>query len=261
MKKKLNIMHFSPTGATRKIVKKIAGELSKEVVEFEITFPSNRQKNIVFSENDLLIIGVPVYGGRVPEFIVEYCSKIKGNNTMAVFVVVYGNRDYEDALIELKQTLEKNSFIGIGAGAFIGEHSYTEKLATNRPDAKDLKIAQEFGVEIKNKLSRIAATNEITDLFVKGNLPYKERSAPFIATPDTDDKCIFCAACAENCPTGAISFDDFSLIDASLCIHCFGCVKICPVDAKSFNNETIDNIIEKLELNFSEVRKEPELFL
>jgi hypothetical protein len=44
---------------------------------------------------------VPVYKGRAPVFLTDYFSRVKGNNTAVVFIVVYGNRDYDDALLEL----------------------------------------------------------------------------------------------------------------------------------------------------------------
>src|SRR5690606_23151552 len=111
-------------------------------------------KNFNFSEDDLVIIGVPVYAGRVPEFLSKYfLSKIRRNNTYAVFIVVYGNRAYDDALLELKNIFESNGFIGIAGGAFIGEHSYTEKLATGRPDGNDLNTAYKFGVDVREKIN------------------------------------------------------------------------------------------------------------
>lgn len=260
MDKKINLIYFSPTGTTKKIVKEIGKGISDHVKEFNITKEINREKELTFDENNLLIIGVPVYRGRIPDFLEDYFSKLKGNNTMAIFIVVYGNRDYDDALLELKENLEKNSFNGIAAGAFIGEHSYTEKVASKRPDRDDLTIAQDFGISIKNKLVEIENMKEKAVLDVKGKHPYKERGVNIIAAPETDDTCIECGACAEACPMGAISFENYSKVDTSLCIHCFACVKICPVGSKSFNSKTIDGIILKLITNFSATRKEPELF-
>lgn len=260
MNKKLKLIYFSPTGTTRKIVKEIGKGISEDIEEFDISKTINRENGHTFDENDLVIIGVPVYGGRIPEFLENYFLKLKGNNTMAIFVVVYGNRDYDDALLELKETLEKNSFIGIAAGAFIGEHSYIEKVARKRPDRDDLTIAHNFGLSIKNKLVEIENLKEKVELDVKGKHPYKERGVNIIASPETNDSCIECGACAEACPMGAISFQDYSKVDISLCIHCFACVKICPVGSKSFNNETVEGIILKLIANFSSIRKEPELY-
>lgn len=260
MDKKVNLIYFSATGTTEQTIKAIGKGVSNKLKDFNITLPMNRKQDYTFDENDLLIVGVPVYGGRVPEFLLDYFSKIKGNNTLAVFVVVYGNRDYDDALLELKEVFEKNAFIGIAAGAFIGEHSYTDKVATGRPDKEDLKKAYNFGLSIKEKINKISNTKEMPSLLVKGNHPYKERSAKTIAAPITDETCIKCGICATTCPMAAISFTDYSKIDSSLCIHCCSCIKICPVNAKSFNDETIENIVEKLNTQFRLIRQEPELF-
>src|SRR6056297_3543569 len=118
------------------------GSINKE---YDITLEKNRKNSIKFNEGDLVIFGVPVYSGRVPDLLLEYFNKIKGNNTKAVFVVVYGNRDYDDALLELKDIFENNGFENIASAAFIGEHSYTKKVAKNRPDEKDIKTALNFG--------------------------------------------------------------------------------------------------------------------
>ena len=153
MDKQLNLLYFSATDTTAKIVKEVADGIGQLGKDYDITLPANRQKEITFDSGDIVIIGVPVYAGRVPEFLIDYFTKVKGNQTKAVFIVVYGNRDYEDALLELKDIFEENGFIGIAGGAFIGEHSYTSKLATGRPDKDDLKYAREFGMKIKEVLN------------------------------------------------------------------------------------------------------------
>lgn len=257
----INILYFSATGTTAKIVKEIAKGMGKISMEYDITLPVNRQKEMVFNSNDLVIIGVPVYVGRVPGFLIDYFAKIKGNNTKAVFITVYGNRDYDDALLELKDTFEKRGFIGVAAGAFIGEHSNTTKVATGRPDKEDLGIALKFGMEIKEKLDNWHAYVPIKRLEVKGNFPYKERVPKPPMIPETDDKCIKCGVCAQYCPMDAIDFNNFTEIDAAKCIRCSSCVKKCPVNAKSIKHEEFISFTKWLIDNCGTVRKEPELFV
>lgn len=262
MDKQLNLLYFTATDTTAKVVKEVASGIGGKFKEYNITLPLNREKELVFSSEDLVIIGVPVYGGRVPEFLVNYFGKIKGNNTPAIFIVVYGNRDYEDALLELKNTFEENGFIGIAGASFIGEHSYTTELGTHRPDKGDLEIAKSFGEKILEKLNNTEATLKETQLVVKGNLHYKERkSAMGPMTPETNEDCINCGVCANYCPMSAINFNDYSDIDIAKCIKCCSCIKRCPVNAKSFNDEMFKIFTQRLIDNFSSTRKEPELFL
>lgn len=261
MNKQLSVLYFSATDGAEKVVKGIAEGISNNFNEYNFTLSTNRQEKITFGTNDLVIIGVPVYAGRVPVFLMDYLLKIKGNNTPAIFITVYGNRNYDDALLELKDTFERNGFIGIAAGAFIGEHSNTPKVGTNRPDAKDLETAKGFGVEIRNKLEGYEDVSQIPKINIKGNFPYKERHSTPPMTPDTSDECINCAICAKHCPMGAINFNNFKDVDSTKCIRCCSCIKRCPVNAKAINNEVFINITKGLIENFSTVRREPECFI
>jgi ferredoxin/menaquinone-dependent protoporphyrinogen IX oxidase len=257
----VNTLFFSPTETTAQICKQIANSLGCKTVDYDLSLLKQRKKyaNLSFKNNELLIVGIPVYSGRIPELLEDYFMKLKGNNTPAVFVVVYGNRDYDDALLELKNIFENRGFRAIAAAAFIGEHSFTAEVANNRPDALDLETAVNFGLEIKQKLNDLP---KLTDqqLFVKGNFPYKER-LPFPAMgPQTNDNCINCGVCAEVCSVEAIDFTDFKNVDIEKCIRCNCCVKNCPQNAKTFTHETFIKIEEKLIKNFLFPRKEPELF-
>jgi len=127
-------MYFSATGTTEKIVCKIGEEIlgninSKITINtIDFTLPESRKNEILFNNEDVVIIGVPVYAGRVPNVLLKYLNSIKGNGALAIPVVVYGNRNYDDALIELNDILELNGFNVIAAGAFIGEHSFSKIL-------------------------------------------------------------------------------------------------------------------------------------
>lgn len=261
MSKRLSLIYFSATGGTSKVVKGAAEGICDIYKEYDITSPINRKESITFDSNDLVIVGVPVYAGRVPKFLNDFFTNVKGTNTPAVFITVYGNRNYDDALIELKDTFENNGFIGISAGAFIAEHSNTSKVGTNRPDSQDLETANKFGADIKNKLANLENILQLPKLIVKGNVPYKERlSAPPIV-PDTNDECIKCGICAKHCPMDAISINNFKDIDSTKCVRCCSCIKKCPVNAKCINHEVFNKITKGLINNFSTIRNEPECFL
>ena len=262
MKRNLKLIYFSPTEGTKKVVRAIGEAITKDYEEFNITLPQNRIKNINFTEEDLLIIGVPTYAGRFPKVLNEYVEKITCNNSLAIFVTTYGNRDYEDALLELKDIFVTKGAISLAAATFITEHSYTNKLATGRPNIDDLDIAHKFGTSIKNRVNEISSIGEISLLPLPGNYPYIVKTSPLSnIAPETKETCINCGICASNCPTAAIDFKDYSIVDSNKCLKCCSCIKKCPIGAKDFTDEGYLKFKAMLISNFANNLCKPELFL
>lgn len=268
--KRLNIMYFSPTGTTEKTIKEIGQGLldNSDIVKGDIidfTYPGIREKGISFVENDILLIGVPVYAGRVPNVLIKYLNTIKGEGGIAIPIVLYGNRDYDDALIELNDILVTNGFKVIAGAAFIGEHSFSYTLAKDRPDAEDLDISRRFGNDIRDKI----INNIDEELHIKGNRPYKKHYIPKDeddnpvdirkVVPKTDDNCIDCKICAKVCPMASIDYENVKDI-IGICIKCGACIKKCPTNSKYFDDTDYLRHKEELEDEFKE-RKVPEVFL
>lgn len=255
--KKVHILYFSPTHTTKTVVQNIGKGINLETYDYDLTFSCNNPKNYNFEKDDLVIIGIPVYGGRTPVITREMLGKIKGNNTLAIPVVVYGNRDYDDCLLELKDILKENGFISIAGGAFIGEHSYTKKVGTNRPDNKDIEKAQEFGKLIKEKIEN---NSHFEDIKVKGNYPYKADMPKLILAPTPNKNCIDCGDCISVCPTGAIDINNHKKITPEKCIRCYACVRICKFNGRELANNPLEKILNFLETTCND-RKEPEIFI
>lgn len=143
--KKVWAVYFSGTGTTKKTVNFIADKLAERLkIEkeiFDFTLPEARKDIKEFDKNDIVIFGTPVIAGRVPNVLLKYLDTLKGSGALAVSIVLFGNRDFNDALMELSDILAKDGFKPIGAGAFVGEHSFSKILAQGRPD-KDDKIGR-----------------------------------------------------------------------------------------------------------------------
>jgi len=265
-------LYFSATGTTEKVVNGIANKISEStdgkgtIVNINFTLPEVRKKSVSFTKEDVVIVGIPVIAGRVPNVLLKYLNTIKGNRALAIAVVVYGNRNYDDALVELKDILELDGFEVIAGGAFIGEHSFSKILAQNRPDEKDMAIVNDFGWKIYNK---IITQDEIQTVFVNGHKPYrnyykpKDKNGDFVdirkVTPKTNDNCINCKLCVSVCPTSCIDFEDVSKLKG-ICIKCCACIKKCPTQAKYFDDENYLKHKHELESEFIN-RREPELFI
>lgn len=261
--KSTKMVYFSPTKTTKKVLESIAYGLGiAKVVDYDLTCPQNSKKDITTFKDELVIIGLPVHAGRLPVVAVERFKRLKASNTLAIIVVVYGNREFEDALLELKNLTTELGFIPIAAGAFIAEHSYSTSetpIAEGRPDILDIQKTMDFALKIKDKIKTIS-TSKI-DLEVPGNFPYKDAMPLNTVAPVVNKNlCDLCGSCIDICPTEAIFSKGSIETNAHLCIRCCACVKSCPNEARVIEDTNWKAIGARLNANCS-TRKEPQVFL
>lgn len=250
----ITAMYFSPTKTTKKVAETVAAVMG-EYGTIDLTNPIARKMRYMYGEGDILVLGYPVYGGRIPEVIMDVLTKLSGEGTLAVVLGVYGNRAYEDALIEGYDLLTARGFKVIAAGAFLGEHSYTDRVATDRPDEEDLQVAADFGKQIAEKI----AAGYLVTPEVPGSRPYKKGMPNMPFKPEVKNTCSGCGACVKVCPMQIIDRKN-PRITGDGCILCCACIKTCTKNAKYFDAAPINKIVTMLETNCTE-RKEPELFI
>lgn len=256
----LNLVYFSPTGTTRKVIMAVSQKIDLKSVSYDLTVHKEKDPVLSFKSDDFVIFGIPVYSGRVPKTYLEYFKTLKGCNTPAALVATYGCRAYEDALIELKTVVEEKGFKVIGAGAFPVEHSIVRSVGRGRPDKDDLRTISEYGIGLNRKIKNLDTTEHVS-LTVSGNSEYRKYSTiPFVPHV-APDYCNECKTCAKGCPSGAISMENPKKTDKDKCISCMRCMRICPKHAR---------YVSKLKMNFAEKkikkacqgdRKEAEIFL
>jgi ferredoxin len=260
----LNLIYFSPTGTTRRVLESIANGIAPAMTEF--TDLSAAGSELCFDQNqpDLAVIGMPTYASRIPPEAANLFKRLNGNGIPVVLVAIYGNNKFGDVLLEMKDIAISRGFVPIAAAAFIGEHSFSTKdkpIALGRPDAQDINDAEKFGESIRKKMLEYDANTTNMTVKVPGNSPYREWHKIQSQPPATDEYlCIKCAKCELACPMNAISINQKVTTDSDLCIFCCACVKQCPVFARKITDSTLLNAQERLFSSCSE-RKIPEIFL
>lgn len=252
---KLYKICFSPTGGTSQAADMLAKELAAEIQSVDLTDSKVDFSDISLEADDVAVIAVPSYGGRVPQTAVERLSAIKGNGAKTILVCVYGNRAYEDTLVELKDTAKQAGFCIISAVAAIAEHSIARQFASGRPDAQDEAQLHQFAEKIQAKLS----SGDISEPTIPGNCPYKKAGGAGMVPKPTKD-CVTCGLCAEKCPVQAIDAHNPKKVDGKACISCMRCVSVCPHAARKVNSVMLAAVNTMLKKVCSD-RKECELYI
>jgi ferredoxin len=266
--RQLTQIFFSPTGTTRQVLGAIAKGLSPaEIRGYDLTPPEKREHPDIklTDEDDLVLLGVPVYEEHVPHFLWDNLNAIEGKGKAIVLIAVYGNIGYGMCLKELETWAVKAGFKVLAAAAFIGEHSFSQKtlpLAAGRPDTDDLKTAMAFGKAILDKIN--AGDQSTPD--IPGHLPLMARILPqdsakfFSHYPKVDmNVCTRCMRCVTVCPSGAIDPGNLQ-IAASRCLHCFACVRVCAPKARKIRYKMAPLVTNVLTLQ-TRKRKEPKIII
>lgn len=275
--KKVTGLYFSPTGNTKKIVEYVAKnigsklQIEEELIDF--TTPKMREGEYVFSENDIVAIGLPTIAGRIPNLILPFLSTIRFNGAKVIVFVTFGNRAYDDALRELADICREGKAIVIGAGAFVGEHSFSEVLGKNRPDEEDMNVCDNLLKEILAKLcsKRELGSEEAINEKIRGRsseerqyykpLDHQGRHIDIRKVkPKTDETCDSCMWCVLHCPLGSIDRQNPQNV-SGICMKCCSCVKGCHLGSKYFDDEGFLFHKKDLEDKFATKRARSEFFV
>jgi len=243
---------FSPTGGTQKVVDCL-----------KAGFPGNWERvdllkehaELVCEPEDVCLVAVPSYGGRVPAVAAERLAVLRGNGARAILVCVHGIRAWEDTLLELKDTMTLAGFGPVAAVAAVAEHSILRQFGTGRPDAADAEELRSYGAELRKHLEAV----DLPLVAVPGNRPYRKYDG-LPLHPVAGKDCAACDSCSRECPVGAIPAGHPEAVDAKRCISCMRCVAICPQQTRRVNPILLAAASAKMKKVLSG-RKENQLFL
>ena len=241
---------FSPTGGTDKVAHIIGKHWSENPARIDLSDAKADFTKCVITEQDMVLIAMPSFGGRAPAVAIERLSQIAGNGAKCTLVCVYGNRAYEDTLVEMEDAAKGCGFQVVAAIAAVAEHSIMPQYAAGRPDETDQKQLVGFADQIADKTGAVSA--------IPGNRPYKKAGGAGLV-PKPDKSCVKCGTCAETCPVEAIDTVNFTA-DSAACISCMRCMGQCPKNARKVNNMMVSAAALAIKKACS-VRKENELFL
>lgn len=257
---RIHAVFFSPCRSTGKIVKYIAGGLSREASKdkesmtsheasgysnsaspvsstvnvIDFTLPSSRETIYTFGPKDLVVFGCPTYAGKTPNKILHFLQTgFKGNGAPVIPIVTFGNRSFDNSLAELTESLKDSEFKVIAAGAFCCRHAFTNKLGTGRPDKKDYDDMDLLISGIINKMQdffkRFSSPNNLSksdslDQHIADNLLISLKQIP-----GSFDAPYYTPLGTDGKP--AVFLKAKPITNNNLCDDCGFCVKVCPMGA------------------------------
>ena len=243
---------FSPTGGTERVAEAIASAWpAGETVDLSVA--GDEYEKYAFGPEDVALIAMPSFGGLAPKPAIDRLRRIRGGGAKCVLAAVYGNRAFEDTLVQMEDAAEASGFQVAAAVAAVAEHSIARQYAAGRPDEADRAQLAGFGKEI---LERIKAGGGKPA--IPGDRPYKKAGGGM--TPKAGDECVACGLCARRCPVGAIDPKAPRTADGDKCIGCMRCVAVCPKKARKINGAALAAVSLALKKACS-VPKENQLFL
>ena len=254
--KRLSCIYFSATDTTRRCVESVALAIDIPVSNSINLADRNHPDLPEPDTEDIVLVAAPVYGGRIPSLVADNLQQMKGNGCKAVAMVVYGNRDYDDALLELTDIMTANGFSVVAAAAFIGQHSIFPKAGISRPDNADKEKLTEFGIMCRD----ILASDTNRPIAVKGNHPYKKYGGVPLHPSAKQSDCNKCGICQTLCPVDAIDANEPWKTDNDKCITCGRCINACPSSVRKYRGIKY-SMTEKIFVSAFSRRKEPEFFI
>ncbi|MBE6909256.1 MAG: ferredoxin [Ruminococcaceae bacterium] len=258
---KVYALYFSPAGSTRSLTTTLATALAESfgapTETVDITLPASREEPLSFAAGDLVVCGSPTYAGKLPNKLLPYWKeRIRGGGALAVALVTFGNRAFDNSLAELCACLGGDGFHVVGAGAFACRHVFSDTLAAERPDKDDFAELAKLGAAVATRVAKANEPPAAPEVPGDADAPYYtpkgldgEPKNFLKAKPKTSDACIQCGVCAAMCPMGSIDPLDVSNVPG-ICIKCHACVRECPMEAKYFDDEAFLSHKAMLERDF-----------
>lgn len=255
----VHLAYFSPAGTTATAVNRIGTPLCPYATTYDL-LENPLTQEVTIPATDILVVGAPVYAGRIPPTASQGIAMLRGEGTPAIVVATYGNRAYDDALLELYDMMTAQGFCVIAATAVVAQHSIFPSTAKGRPDQNDLDALDRFSVACLEKCKAFDGT--CTPLDLPGNNPYRDQpktvGVPFQPTGNVD--CIGCLKCVDICPGDAIDPQDPRSTTKGKCLACAACIRICPTHARNFGGVAY-SVAETAFGIKCKARLEPEFFL
>lgn len=273
------IAYCSPAGSTRHVAEVIKKRLAENGIAAAMVDLTEKKAEKYFLPNDkknirILFVGSPVYCGHAVFPVTEFINDIaEGSVHYAVPFVTYGGVTSGVAISEMAEALQEKGVPILGAAKIASEHSMMWELdaplGKGRPNAEDDQLSESLVDKVLTKIQDgTGGTVPLSELMYQPEEVYEFHKTFNLAVAKTkapqrtidESSCAECRACADVCPTNAISYTPFPEFGDD-CICCYNCVKKCPENAIQVDMSPVHAFIRQHALRFGRENASSEIFV
>jgi len=229
-------LYFSGTGNTKYCVEQFLKHFDGNNLSISIEADN---LNDIFAEDDIIVLGYPVYFSNIPKIVHDFIVKHKEKFTRKkIFIIATMGLFSGDGTGCSARLLKKYGAKVIGGLHIkmpdcIGDVKLLKKtLEENKNIIKMAEEKIEFSVK---RLTEGKPTKEGLNIFyhIAGlfgqRLWFYGKSTSYKNKPDINlQKCTSCEICIKKCPMKNLEKIDGTLISKKMCTMCYRCVSYCP---------------------------------
>jgi ferredoxin len=236
------LFYFSGTGNTRLLTEKLQEELENMeavVYSYAIDIYLKKEMDLNCEEIDLIGIGYPVHAMNMPDIVADFLQNaymISGKKVFLYEVAGSPSKINNPGLGKGKKLLKYHGcevvyqrHFAMGSNLFI---EYDKELIKKLYEVNTEKVEQ-MARELLAGKKRLVKVNSVKQAFFDFIHHIEENvgGRTFGRHLHTNDRCIKCGKCVENCPAENIRITDDHVHFGKNCMWCMRCMAICPVDA------------------------------
>ena len=238
------ILHFSGTGNSKYVAKRIADALGDALVNLNDRIKASDTSPVETGER--LVIVTPTYAWRIPRIVREWLLKTELRGAKRAWFVMTCGSEIGNADKYNRDLCAEKNLTCMGTAQIVMPENYIAMFGV--PDAEKAgEIVEKAKPDIDDAIAHIKAgqlfsapRNNLYDRFMSGPVnPIFYRFFVKTAAFRVNDACIGCGQCAKNCPLNNIVLKDGKPKWGKQCTHCMACICYCPTEAIEYGKKSI----------------------
>ena len=235
------IFYFSNTGNTRLLCEYLQRKIT--AIPFELC-GINEEWNKSLDEYGIVGFACFTDQMQIPILMKKFIQSKSASAKQYAFVLNTYGAISGRTLLDLKNTAQKSKFTVLDGISFHVPENYPPMIKRGQPNTefpKENTIAElnDFVNRLDKKIERIAQGQEVKKDTVMIGLAQRlfPRLPMFLSKLELGKiecdrkKCTQCKHCAKGCPSKAITFEEYPVVNHQKCLSCWKCYNRCPSQA------------------------------